>query len=476
MNKINFSKITPQIGYYLAGFTDGEGSFHDKVILALFKKHLQCGSLRSRVDGVWYYEVNNFTAIVQNIIPFFRKYGFLSVKKKNDFAKFRQIAELIVRKDHLTKEGIKKILELREQMNNGGKHKYSTIRRNRYQIGRIFNRKNVNINLIIERSKGSETPCQSELYSDIKPNENLGFSMNKNLKLSSELREILVGKLLGDGHLETQTNVLTPPRIISKENNQNFGFQTISTGKLRFYGQQFYKNAVRELGLERRETVWSLSVVGAGNLRRSALMVIPVPIPNTEVKHYRGENTLYGEDSSLPLMAKIIFLNGCASAGKTTLAKEIQNLAKIVGFDKKAEESFQYVIDPQTGILTEMKASSYAIQVFSCLPKVVKLLADNGLNVIFDECNFVKKSEAEFLINDYKTLFSNHKFLMVGVKCDLATMEQREKLRGDRVIGMAKIFYQAEKSFHYPYDMIVDTTHESPFANAEKILQFLKEN
>jgi hypothetical protein len=28
MNKINFSKITPQIGYYLAGFTDGEGSFH----------------------------------------------------------------------------------------------------------------------------------------------------------------------------------------------------------------------------------------------------------------------------------------------------------------------------------------------------------------------------------------------------------------------------------------------------------------
>ncbi|CAI2183512.1 8601_t:CDS:1, partial [Funneliformis geosporum] len=29
--------------------------------------------------------------------------------------------------------------------------------------------------------------------------------------------------------------------------------------------------AVRELGLERRETVWSLSVVGVGNLRRSAL-------------------------------------------------------------------------------------------------------------------------------------------------------------------------------------------------------------
>ena len=31
-------------------------------------------------------------------------------------------------------------------------------------------------------------------------------------------------------------------------------------------------------------------------------VVIPVPIPNTEVKHFRGENTLYGEDSSLPVL------------------------------------------------------------------------------------------------------------------------------------------------------------------------------
>ena len=71
---------------------------------------------------------------------------------------------------------------------------------------------------------------------------------------------------------------------------------------------------------------------------------------------------------------------------------------KIVGSEQKAEEGFCYVIDPKTGDLIEMKISSYAVQVFSCLPKVVKLLADNGLNVIFDECNFVKKNETEFLI------------------------------------------------------------------------------
>jgi len=90
-------------------------------------------------------------------------------------------------------------------------------------------------------------------------------------------------------------------------------------------------------------------------------------------------------------MSKVIFLNGCAATGKTTLAKEIQNLSeekflyvgidalfsaipkKLVGFGKQAEEGFRYVVDPKTGALTEMKVSSYAIQVFSCLPKVVKL-------------------------------------------------------------------------------------------------------
>lgn len=148
MNDI--SKIPPHIGYYLAGFVDGEGSFHvsfrprddykmlwkislcfnvsqkERIILALFKQHLKCGSLRGREDEVWYYEVNNFTAIKNNVIPFFQKYGFLSAKKKNDFAKFRQIAKLIENKSHLEKEGIRKILQLRDQMNNGGKHKYSS--------------------------------------------------------------------------------------------------------------------------------------------------------------------------------------------------------------------------------------------------------------------------------------------------------------------------------------------------------------
>ena len=137
------------VAAYLAGFADGEGSFNlsfryrrdynwpwkislcfnisqkDKVILALFKRVLGCGTLRSRPDGVWYYEVNNFNSIRENVIPFFKKYRFLSAKKKRDFAKFCELAEMICKGEHLKKKGIKKMLEIRREMNDGGKRKYS---------------------------------------------------------------------------------------------------------------------------------------------------------------------------------------------------------------------------------------------------------------------------------------------------------------------------------------------------------------
>ena len=150
MTILNTRQISSDLGNYLAGFADGEGSFNvsfrkrkdykipwkislsfsvsqkDPVILSQFKKHLKCGTLRERKDdGVWYYEVTNFNAIQNNVIPFFRRFGFLSAKKKRDFSKFQKITKLIETKDHLTVEGIKEILKIRKDMNDGGKRKYS---------------------------------------------------------------------------------------------------------------------------------------------------------------------------------------------------------------------------------------------------------------------------------------------------------------------------------------------------------------
>ncbi len=143
-------QVPDSIGYYFAGFVDGEGSFHlsfrkrsdyslpwkvslclnvsqkDKVILALFKRHLGCGTLRSKGDGVWMFEVNNLNAIRDKVIPFFKRFGFLSAKKKRDFAIFCKMAELMHEQQaHLSREGVRQLLLLRREMNDGGKRKYS---------------------------------------------------------------------------------------------------------------------------------------------------------------------------------------------------------------------------------------------------------------------------------------------------------------------------------------------------------------
>jgi hypothetical protein len=148
---LDVSQVTPEIGHYLAGFTDGEGSFNvsfrrrpdyampwkvslcfnvsqrDQIVLNVFREQLKCGTMRTRADGVWYYEVNTYTAIVENVIPFFDRFGFLSAKKQRDFAKFKQIARLIQEGRHLSREGIDEILAIRRDMNDGGamRRKYS---------------------------------------------------------------------------------------------------------------------------------------------------------------------------------------------------------------------------------------------------------------------------------------------------------------------------------------------------------------
>lgn len=136
-------KIDPKLGFYLAGFADGEGSFNvsiirrpdyqsgikfllsfnvsqrDRVILALMKKILRCGHLRERKDGVVYFEVNNINSLKNNVVPFFERFHFLSANKKRNFSIFKKIVEMINNGNHLHKEGTQEILKLREELNKG---------------------------------------------------------------------------------------------------------------------------------------------------------------------------------------------------------------------------------------------------------------------------------------------------------------------------------------------------------------------
>jgi hypothetical protein len=152
MKNLQWLKQVPQeLGWYLAGFADGEGSFNvslkqtpeyrlkwqvessfnvsqrDITLLALFKRELGCGTIRKRKDGVIYYEVRNYRAILEKVIPFFEKFPFRSATKKSNFSIFRRIVKLMVEGQHLNPDGLREVLRLREKLNpgRGRKRKYS---------------------------------------------------------------------------------------------------------------------------------------------------------------------------------------------------------------------------------------------------------------------------------------------------------------------------------------------------------------
>ena len=144
-------KIPNHIGWYIAGFVDGEGSFNvsvkkrddftsgygldpsfnvsqkDRVILSLIKRYLGCGRIRQRKDGLLMYEVRNINALYEKVLPFFKKFHFLSASKKKNFSVFSRIIKMIYQKKHLTNEGLWKILALRKELNKsrGRKRKYT---------------------------------------------------------------------------------------------------------------------------------------------------------------------------------------------------------------------------------------------------------------------------------------------------------------------------------------------------------------
>lgn len=144
MDKNNWvNKVNPAKGYYLAGFADGEGSFNislrrradhsigwqvvltfnvsqkETYILSQFKRILGCGRLQKRKDGLHMYVVSNPNSIIERVIPFFKRFNFLSQNKKKNFMLFVKATKIIKEKRHLTREGFMEIVDIREKINEG---------------------------------------------------------------------------------------------------------------------------------------------------------------------------------------------------------------------------------------------------------------------------------------------------------------------------------------------------------------------
>jgi len=181
-------------------------------------------------------------------------------------------------------------------------------------------------------------------------------------------------------------------------------------------------------------------------------------------------------------MSKIIFLNGCGSSGKTSIAKAIghespelwlsfgvDTFIDMIPFGR--QEPYLKFIPGQNerGPTMHVESGPEGVKLFSVMPQFAEMLTTCGNNLIIDEVLF-----DEDTLKAYAKHLKDHTVYYIGVFCDLAVMQEREVLRRDRCIGLSNDqIDRVHQGTLDSYDFKVNTTVISPFEAARRILKFM---
>ena len=148
---------------------------------------------------------------------------------------------------------------------------------------------------------------------------------------------------------------------------------------------------------------------------------------------------------------RILFLNGASSSGKSSIAKALQGRIDepcihlciddyLQAYQKDLWDKEQIVQQRWPRIISGFHAAAAAI-------------ARAGNFVIVDDVLEENPPWVESLLE----LFDNLEVMFVGVHCSLEELERREKERGDRRKGMARLQFDQVHS-QAIYDVTVDTS------------------
>lgn len=184
-------------------------------------------------------------------------------------------------------------------------------------------------------------------------------------------------------------------------------------------------------------------------------------------------------------MSKIIFLNGCGSSGKTSIAKAIGHESPDLWLSFGVDTFIDMIpfgrIDPylkfipgqnERGPTMHVESGPEGVKLFSVMPQFAEMLAFKGNNLIIDEVLFDEET-----LKAYAKHLKDHTVYYVGVFCDLVVMQEREVLRRDRCIGLSNDqIDRVHQGVLNSYDFKADTTATSPFEAARRILKFMDDN
>jgi chloramphenicol 3-O phosphotransferase len=186
-------------------------------------------------------------------------------------------------------------------------------------------------------------------------------------------------------------------------------------------------------------------------------------------------------------VGKCIYLNGPTSAGKTSIAQELQILLEelylhvqmdafismlpshYLGSSEIAKQGVYWkkAYNTEGQEIVEIELGPIAKRLRQSMYDCWVTLLNSGHNLILDDVNFDKEE-----VDTLKQLLRDYHPTFIGVKCDLAELERRERQRGDRDLFTARAQYPVVHR-NVIYDYEIDTTSLSAIECSKQIKSYL---
>lgn len=168
-------------------------------------------------------------------------------------------------------------------------------------------------------------------------------------------------------------------------------------------------------------------------------------------------------------MSKLVVLNGTSSSGKTTVARAFQDAAPSVYLNFSID-SILSALPPSvlarivTGLpLTDVRLADLIRAFYACTRELLRM----GHDLVIDHA-VTARYHAEGLL----AACEGHETLIVRVDCPITVIRDREAARGDRLLGVADQQFASIDAW-LEYDLVVDTSKQSPSEAAASILDAL---
>jgi chloramphenicol 3-O phosphotransferase len=171
----------------------------------------------------------------------------------------------------------------------------------------------------------------------------------------------------------------------------------------------------------------------------------------------------------------IIFLNGTSSSGKTSIVRALQHTFAEpyleVGLDKfiwmlPGRYLERPLWDDVLGLATRAGETGHSL--VAGMHRAIEALSRAGIHVLADHVLV----EAAWW-QDITLRFCDLPAFLVGVRCPLAVVEEREKARRNRTLGQARAQFEVVHGAGI-YDVEVDTSRLTPEECAAQIVARVK--